>query len=115
MQFTTLLLPHAPMRDAAPLAEGIHVLVDQPGTVALEVAGDDQSELVLLNPAGKRLEISLADGTPVVTDSVAAYVDRTAGGKGPILARQVMHLAIGGRNLVQSESRQDWAQQNSPE
>jgi hypothetical protein len=115
LQFTTLLLPHAPMRDATLLVEGIRVLVDQPGTVALEVAGNNRSELVLLNPTGARLEMTLADGTPVVTDSKAAYVNRSTRGKELILARQITHLAIGGRNLVQSDKRQDWEQQNSPE
>ena len=99
------------MRDAAPLAKGIRVLVDQPRTVALEVSGSKRSEFALLNPTGTRLEMTLADGTPVVTDSEAAYVDRSTGEQELLLARQATYLTIGNRNLVQSEKRRDWQRQ----
>jgi len=98
------------MRDATSLAESVRVLVDQPAAVALEIVGDERSELALLNAHGKRLEFSLADGTSVVTDSKAAYIAGSASAKQRILACRATELAVAGNSLVQSEERIDWEQ-----
>jgi hypothetical protein len=49
LQFVTVLLPHAPLRDASALASGITVLADGPGLAAIRIVQGDRCELAVLN------------------------------------------------------------------
>ncbi len=108
LQFVTVLLPHAPMRDAAPLAERIRVLVDRPGCAAVEIDQPDRCELAILHPAGERLELTCSAGARLTTDAKAAYLDRTGGSADRILVRQATLLEIGDKQLLRSSQRRDW-------
>jgi hypothetical protein len=100
LQFVTLLLPHAPMKDATPLAEQVRVPVDQPGSAAVEVTDGDRHELAILNPAGRRLEFVDSAGQRVVTDAQAAYLDRSAEKERCMLIPQAALLEINGRRVL---------------
>ncbi|MBM4038216.1 MAG: hypothetical protein FJ290_06840 [Planctomycetes bacterium] len=79
LQFVSVLLPHAPMRDASPLAKGIEVLRDEPGLAVVKVAAEGRVELALLNPAGTRVEVDTKGLGTLVTDARAAYLDAEGG------------------------------------
>jgi len=108
LQFVTLLLPHAPVQDATPLAEKIRVLVDQPGCAAVEVRDGQRCELVMLNPEGALRGFVLSCGSRVTTDAQAVYLDHDASTKDRILIRQATQLAIDDDNKFRSKQRQDW-------
>ncbi|MFH1265149.1 MAG: hypothetical protein ABIK89_05435, partial [Planctomycetota bacterium] len=108
LQFLTLLLPHAPLEDAAPLAGQIHVLVDRPGCAAVEVAQPNRSELALLQPAGEKLELKSSTGERIATDAKATYVDRTDGKADRVLVREATFLDIGDRQVFRAPERRDW-------
>ncbi|OPZ82564.1 MAG: hypothetical protein BWY76_02674 [bacterium ADurb.Bin429] len=82
VQFTQVLLPHAPMLDASKLAQNITVLKDDPGTSAVAVKqADGTVEFLILNPAKAALELG-GNGLPVVkTIAPAAYLRYTGNGK----------------------------------
>ncbi len=80
VQFVSILLPHAPARDATPLAQAIEVLKDEPGLAVVKVATEGRTELALLNPSGARIEVDTKGLGTLVTDARAGYVD-TEGGK----------------------------------
>ncbi|HPD17530.1 MAG TPA: hypothetical protein PLE19_21545 [Planctomycetota bacterium] len=98
VQFVSVLLPHAPMRDATPLARGVEVLKDEPGLAVVKVATEGRVELTLLNPSGARVEVDTKGLGPLVTDARAAYLD-TEGGN---VKRAVV---IEGRSLKLGEVR----------
>ncbi|MBM4036117.1 MAG: hypothetical protein FJ291_30660 [Planctomycetes bacterium] len=79
LQFVSVLLPHAPTRDASPLARGIEVLKDEPGVAVVKLAHEGRTELALLNPAGTRLEVDTKGLGTLVTDARAAYLDAEGG------------------------------------
>jgi len=72
LQFVTVLLPHAPARDASPLAAGITALVDQPGQAAVRIAQGDRCELAVLNADGTRLDLGAGAGLPRRQPTAAA-------------------------------------------
>ncbi len=82
VQFTQVLLPHAPLLDATKLANGITVLADEPGTSAVAVKHPDGTlEFAVINPAKRALELGGA-GLPTVTTSAPfAYRRFTAKGE----------------------------------
>ncbi|HUT89037.1 MAG TPA: hypothetical protein VMY37_06060 [Thermoguttaceae bacterium] len=108
LQFVTVLLPHAPMRDATPVAERIRVLVDRPGCAAVEIAQPDRCELAILHPPGQRLELTCSTGMRITTDAKAAYLDRAGGSADRILVRQATFLEIGDRQIFRDAERRDW-------
>lgn len=79
VQFVTVLLPHAPMRDATPLARGIEVLRDEPGLAVVKVAAEGRVELALLNPSGAKIEVDTKGLGTLATDARAAYLDCEGG------------------------------------
>ncbi|MHB9132407.1 MAG: hypothetical protein ACYDBB_15160 [Armatimonadota bacterium] len=81
VQFTEVLLPHAPVLDASPLAKNIIMLKDAPGTTAVAVKNADGTvEFAILNPAKQALELG-GNGLPVVkTDAAMAYLRFKADG-----------------------------------
>jgi hypothetical protein len=75
LQFVTVLLPHAPTRDASALASDITILADRPGLAAVRIARGNRCELALLNPQGTKVDLDAAAAGHVVTDGRAAYLD----------------------------------------
>ncbi len=79
LQFVTVLLPHAPTRDASALASGITVLADSPGVAAVRIAKGNRHELAVLNPEGTMLDLDAAASGRVTTDGRAAYLEIEGG------------------------------------
>ena len=78
-QFVTVLVPHAPTRDASPLAAGITVLADWPGLAAVRANQDTRCELAILNADRTALELQCKAADSVATDAHAAYQDFDGG------------------------------------
>jgi len=74
LQFAQVLLPHAPMKDATPLAESIEVLADEPGLAAVAVTQDGHTEVAMLNADGRPVELRTRAGRWFSTNARAAYV-----------------------------------------
>jgi hypothetical protein len=105
LQFVQVLLPHAPLRDATPLAQGIEVLADEPGVAALAVARQDRCEVAILNPDGRPLDFKTRGGGRVATDARAAYVDVGAAKSRPALAVGASFLTVDGQTLSRTPNR----------
>jgi len=106
VQFISVLLPHAPLRDATPLAAGVAVLHDEPGLAVARVTQGGGSTLAILNAAGRLLDI--AGAIPLSTDARAACVDL----RGDAIVRMTLasatFLTIDGRDVVRWEERRDF-------
>jgi len=98
LQFVSVLLPHAPTRDASGLAKGVEVLKDEPGLAVVKVATEGRVELALLNPSGTRIEVDTKGLGALVTDARAAYLDL----EGEKLKRA---LVIKGKSLKLGDTR----------
>jgi len=107
VQFTTVLLPHAPMRDASELAAGITMLVDQPELTVVRITQGSRCELVVLNPEGKKLDLD-ADTGRVSTDGRAVYVDLDSGNLRRALVEQGTWLKVATEDLFRSADRKDY-------
>jgi len=107
LQFVTVLLPHAPMRDASELAGGITVLADRPGVAAVQITRENQSEIAVLNPQGTELELDAAPGS-VSTDGRAAYLDFDGGNLRRVLVLQGTFLKIGSPEMFRRPERMDY-------
>jgi hypothetical protein len=107
VQFMTLLLPHAPMRDASKLAEGITVLADRPGLAAVQVVQVNRCEIAVLNPEGTTLELGEAPGR-VCTDGRAVYVDLDGGTPRRVLVVQGTSLKVGAQEMLHLSTRTDY-------
>lgn len=107
VQFMTLLLPHAPMRDASALAEGITVLADRPGLAAVQVAQGNRCEIAVLNPEGTTLELDGASGR-VCTDGRAVYMDLDGASLRRALVVQGTLLTAGAQKLFRRPERTDY-------
>ena len=102
LQFLTILLPHAPTRDASPLAEGIQVLRDEPGIAAVKLACGQRVELALLNPTGAEIEVDTRGLGTLRTDARAAYLDIEGGRVKRSLAIAASRFALGGDRILRS-------------
>ncbi len=81
VQFTEVLLPHAPMLDASQLAGDIIVLKDDLGTSAAAVkSADGTVEFLIINPAKAALELGGNGLPPVKTAAAMAYLRFNADG-----------------------------------
>jgi hypothetical protein len=107
LQFTTLLLPHAPMRDASKLAEGITVLADRPGLAAVQITEGSRCEIAVLNPGGTKLELNGAPGR-VCTDGRAVYVDLEGGSPRHALVVQGTLLEVRAEEMLCQPERTDY-------
>ncbi|MCR4415638.1 MAG: hypothetical protein NUV77_24765, partial [Thermoguttaceae bacterium] len=94
IQFVQVLLPHAPTRDASPLAAAIRCLADEPGVAAVSLSEGSRREVAILNPAGRSLTLALPEGE-LATDAKAAYVDFDRGKPARTEARGETFLRIG--------------------
>ena len=94
LQFVTVLLPHAPMRDASPLARGIEVLADRPGLAAVKIVQDGRCELAILNPRGAEVELDTNAAGKLATDARAVYIDLIGGKPQGVLVCFGRHLSI---------------------
>lgn len=108
LQFVTVLLPHAPLRDASALAQGIEVLADKPGLAAVKIAQGSRCELALLNPEGGKIDVGAGAAGRLVTDARAAYLDLEAGKVRRALAVNGTLLALGRAELLRSPKRTDF-------
>lgn len=102
LQFVQVLLPHAPMKDAAPLAEAIEVLADEPGLAAVAIRQGDLTEVAILNADGRPVDLKTKAGKRVQTHARAAYVALPPGKDRPFVAFDGRFLAVDGRPLFET-------------
>lgn len=102
VQFVSVLLPHAPTRDATPLARGVEVLKDEPGLAVVKVATEGRVELALLNPSGAKVEVDTRGLGTLATDARAAYLDVGGGKVTRTLAIDGKGLSLGDTRLLRS-------------
>ena len=114
-QFVQVLLPHAPMRDASPLAAGIEALANRPGLTALEVAQGRRCELCVLNPQGHQFETETKSAGQLRTDARAVYLDLDNGQVRRALAIGGTHLGLGSSELFRSAERRDFEKPGAAE
>jgi len=107
-QFVTVLLPHAPLRDASPLAAGITALADRPGVAAAQVTQGTRCELAVLNASGAALHLECKAGSPVSTDAHAAYLDFEGNRLRRAQLLQGTSLKIGAETVFHRADRGDW-------
>ncbi|MFC4294007.1 hypothetical protein ACFO0A_02915 [Novosphingobium tardum] len=103
LQFVSILLPHSPRLQAAPLARAIHVLRDEPGLAVVTLGGPQAWELVLLNKEGRRLTFDSPRG-PVTTDAKALYL-ALGDGAPRWSATGATVVEVGGKGLFTSSTR----------
>lgn len=108
LQFVQVLLPHAPLADATPLAQTITVLSDEPGVAALQIADGPRCELALLNPARKPITLDTKSAGPLATDARAVYVDLVNGQAPRVLVEQGTYLTLGTQELFRSSEVKDF-------
>ncbi len=107
LQFVQVLWPHAPTLDASPLAKTIETLVDEPGLAAVTIADGTHTELAILNPDGRKLDLDTKSFGRLATDARAVYLDVVNGKLNRVLARQGKHLALGTQESFRSPERKD--------
>ncbi len=105
LQFVQVYLPHAPVADATPLAQGIEVLLDRPGAAAVKVGHEGRIEVGILNPAGDRLELDAKGAGRIVTDARAAYMDFKGGSVRRLTVVQGTQLRCGSQAPFSSGRR----------
>jgi hypothetical protein len=108
LQFVTVLLPHAPTRDATALASGITVLADRPGLAAVRITQGGRCELAVLNPEGTKLDLDAGGVGRISTDARAAYVDLEGGHPRRALVLQATSLKVRAEDLFRSSNRRDF-------
>ncbi len=96
--FTTVLMPHAPIADAGPLAESITVLSDKPETTALRVKEGDTERLVILNSGGKRANVG-----SIVFEGEAAVVTYLKGRRTHFSAWKTKFISLDNTPFFRSE------------
>ena len=107
-QFVTVLLPHAPARDATPLAAGITALADRPGLAAVRVKQGDRCELAVLNPEGTAVDLDAGAAGEVSTDGRAAYLDFHGAKLRGVLVVKGTSLIVGAETLLEGADRKDF-------
>jgi hypothetical protein len=109
LQFVQVLLPHAPTKDATPLACSIRVLADEPGWTAVCITNGPQREFAIVNPAGTQREVRIDAATKIVTDARAGYLELAgrAAGKMLVIGGSLL-VAVDGKQLLRSDVRQDF-------
>ena len=101
VQFSQVLLPHAPSRKPAQVAEGIQFLKDdEQATVVKIVGADGRVEWVVLNGEGAALEFE-----GLKTDARQAYVDTRKGAVKRYLAASATRLEVGKKVLLEGAER----------
>jgi len=100
LQFITVLLPHAPMRNASELAGSIKVLANRPGVAAVQLTQGNRCEIAVLNPGGTKLELDTTLD-PMSTDGRAVYLDFDDGILQNILVLQGTFMKIGSQEVFQ--------------
>ena len=108
LQFVSVLLPHAPLRDASQLAAGISVLADRPGVAAVQVTQGPRCELAILNAAGAVLDLECKAGNRVSTDARAVYLDLDGSRLRRAQLLQGTVLKIGAEAVFHQADRGDW-------
>ena len=108
LQFVTVLLPHAPTRDASDLAAGITVLADQPGLAAVRITRGSRCELAVLNPRGTKLDLDAGAAGRVSTDARTAYIDLDGASLHRALIIEGTSLKVGAEDLLRSADRTNW-------
>jgi hypothetical protein len=114
LQFVQVLWPHAPTPDATPLAKTFETLADEPGLVAVKIAAGNRTELAILNPDGRPLNLDTKTVGKLETDARAVYLDVADGKFNRVLARQGTHLVLGAQEPLRSPERKDVEVAKSP-
>ncbi|MCY2990888.1 MAG: hypothetical protein NTY19_23880 [Planctomycetota bacterium] len=107
LQFVQVLWPHAPTLDASSLAKTIETLVDEPGLAAVTIADGTHTELAILNPDGRKLDLDTKSVGRLATDARAVYLDFVNGKLNRELVRQGTHLVLGTQESFRSPERKD--------
>lgn len=108
LQFVAILLPHAPLADATPLAQGIEILADEPGLAAVKLADGDRVELAILNAEGRKLSLDTRGAGVLSTDSRAVYIEIGRDKKVRGVALKTAHVSLGADVLFRSPEPKDW-------
>lgn len=110
LRFLQVLLPHAPMKDAAELAEGITVLRDEPSLAAVSIQQNSRTELVTLNAGSQNLELNLPGKAElsIGTDAKSIYVDIEGLNVKQVLVISGTYLKINGNVIFTQASPMDF-------
>jgi hypothetical protein len=108
LQFVSILLPHAPLRDASALARGVEVLKDEPGVAVVKIAQGDRIEIAALNPTGAQLDVDTKGLGTLSTDARAVYLDVEGGKVKRALAIEGKRLALGDTRVFRSWWRRNY-------
>lgn len=114
LQFVQVLLPHAPLQDATPLAATIRVLANEPGWTAVCLAEGPRRKIAFLNPSGANRKFQADTAGSFSTDARAGYLETNPAGLDKFLVIAGTHLAASGEPVVQGELRQTWERLGSP-
>jgi hypothetical protein len=105
LQFSQVLLPHAPTRDATAAASRIRTLADEPGLAAVEITEELRSDVAILNSAGESIRLRSNAAGEIVTDARAVYLQFEHGESVGVLAIDATTLSVGGSIVLQEASR----------
>ncbi|MDP6357954.1 MAG: hypothetical protein QF473_22760 [Planctomycetota bacterium] len=101
VQFSQILLPHAPTRKPAETAKGVQFVRDDLEATILKVATDkSRKEWVGLNRQGKMIELE-----GLKTDAKVFYLDVVGGQTKRFFAQDATVLTLGAAELIQGEKR----------
>ncbi len=114
LQFVQVLVPHAPLEDATPLAAAIRVLADEPGWTAVCLADGPRRRVAFLNARGANREFRVEPAGSIATDARAGYLELNQAALDTFLVIAGTRLAIEGKPAVQSELRRTWERPGSP-
>jgi len=98
--FSTLLVPHRPVRFAKSIADTIATLVDTPDTSVVKITAGPATEWIGVNPTGAGI-----DAGGLVTDARVVYVRRLGDRFTHVLARDATTLMIDGQALHRAPKR----------
>ena len=108
LQFVQVLFPHVRVGDETTLAQGIRILLDQPGTAAVLINTNAGIELASLNSAGGSLTFNAAEFGRLTTDARACYVKIVAGTLVSVMAEDATYLSFNDQLLLQSATRTNY-------
>jgi len=114
LQFVQVLLPHAPLEDATPLAATIRVLADEPGWTVVCLADGPRRKIAFLNPRGANREFRAEAVGSVATDARAGYLEVNRAALDAFLVISGTRLAMEGKPVVEGALRRTWERPRSP-
>ena len=104
-EFTTLLLPHEPVRDVAPWVErSVQLVLNQPGRTVFRIrrdAGSDRHEFILMNRAGDPLHVEGLE-----TDASTLYLSAGSATADCVFATEATYVKWQGETVAESDAPQ---------